>query len=204
MVGSYETRTLCPSISFLFACLGASLSASRTFCPSVEGFVFEGSGLGVVLANLVPLLRQSVDWFKDLVGERRRMSEVRSSELETGLSSSDDPMEVEEDTAASGPREVRAFFALEKECGLDVEILSRFSNKFQFPVRVRVHCPYKKERACHFLPGDVCFYEAIFLSGLRFLVHPFIIELLNHFKIALRQLMPNSWRIVISYMAGYH
>ena len=25
-------------------------------------------------------------------------------------------------------------------------------------------------------------------------------ELLNHFNIALRQLMPNSWRIVISYM----
>ena len=69
MVGSFETRTLCPSISFLFAHLGASLNASRTFYPSLEGFVFEGSSLGVVLADLVPLLRQSVDWFKDLVGE---------------------------------------------------------------------------------------------------------------------------------------
>ena len=70
MVSSFETRTLCPSISFLFARLGASLSASHTFCPSLEGFVFKGSSLGVVLADLVPLLRQFVDWFKDLMGER--------------------------------------------------------------------------------------------------------------------------------------
>ena len=69
MVGSSDTRTLCPSISFLFARLGASLSVSCTFCPSVEGFVFEGSSLGVVLVDLVPFLRQSVDWFEDLVGE---------------------------------------------------------------------------------------------------------------------------------------
>ena len=105
MVSSFETRTLCPSISFLFACLGASLSDSHTFCPSVEGFVFEGSSLGVVLADLVPLLRQSLDWFEDLVGEQRGMSEVRSSELETRLSSSEDPVEVEKDTAASGLRD---------------------------------------------------------------------------------------------------
>ena len=46
----------------------------------------------------------------------------------------------------------------------------------------------------------MCFYEAAFLCGLRFPVHPFIMELLNHFNIASRQLMPNSWRIVISCM----
>ena len=162
--------------------------------------MFDSSGLGVVLANLVPLLHQSVDWFKDLVGERREMSKVRSNELETGLSPSDDPVEVKEDTTTSSPREVRAFFALREECGLDVETLSRFSNRFQFPERVRVCCPRKKEQTCHFSPGEVCFYEATFLSGLRFPVHPFIIELLNHLKISPRQLIPNLWRIVISCM----
>ena len=49
-------------------------------------------------------------------------------------------------------------------------------------------------------PGEVCFYEAAFLCGLRFPVHPFIMELLNHFNIAFGQLMPNSWRTVISCM----
>ena len=120
MVGSFEARTLCHSISFLFTCLGASLSVSRTFCPLVEGFVFKGSNFGVVLADLVLLLRQFVDWFEDLVGEQRGMSKVRSGELETGLSSSNDLMEVEEDTTAFGPKEVRAFSTLGEECGLDI------------------------------------------------------------------------------------
>ena len=67
--------------------------------------------------------------------------------------------------------------------------LSKLSNRFQFPVRVRVHCSQKEERVCHFLLGEVYFYEAAFLCGLKFHVHPFIMELLNHFKIAPRQIM---------------
>ena len=64
------------------------------------------------------------------MSERGAMSKVRSSELEIGLSSSDNPVEVGEGTIVSIPREVRAFSALREECSLDVEILSRFSNKF--------------------------------------------------------------------------
>ena len=85
------------------------------------------------------------DWFKELVGEQRVMSEVRSIELEMEFPSSDDPVEVEKDIAASGPREVRAFSALRKECGLDIETLSRFRDRFQFPKRVRIHRPHKEE-----------------------------------------------------------
>ena len=133
------------TISFLFARLEASLGVSHSFCPLVEDFVFEGSGLSLVLADLLPLLRQSVNWFKDLVGERRVMSEVRSSKLETRLSSSDNPVEMEEDTAASGPREVRAFSTLGEACGLDSETLFGFKDSFQFPKRVRVRLPHKEE-----------------------------------------------------------
>ena len=128
------------------------------------------------------------------------MSEIRSSELETRLSSNDDPLEAKGDTAVSAPQEVRAFFALGEECSLYVETFSRFSLRFQFPDRVRVHLPTPEERACHFWPEEVCFYEATFLSRLRFPDHPFIMELLNHFEIASGQLMPNSWRIMVSCM----
>ena len=162
MVGSSKVRILFPSVSFLFARLGVSLGVSRTFCPLVEGFVFGVSSLSVVLADLFPLLCQSVDWFEELVGEQRVMSEVRSSKLEMGLSSSDDPIEVKEDTTTSGLREVRAFSTLGEECGLDAETFSRFKDMFQFPERVRIHCPHKEERACHFAPEEVCFYEAAF------------------------------------------
>ena len=57
----------------------------------LENFISEGNNLGVVVADLLLLLRQSIDWFRDLV--REAMSEVRSSKLKTGLSSSGDPVE---------------------------------------------------------------------------------------------------------------
>ena len=63
--------------------------------------------------------------------KREIMSEVRSSELETELSSSGDL--VEGDTVVSTPREVRAFHALEEVCGLDANTPGRFKNIFQFP-----------------------------------------------------------------------
>ena len=130
--------------------------------------------------------------------EREIMSEVKSSELDTGLSSSGEP--VEGDTAISTPREVRAFYALEEACGLDAEIVARFKDRFQFPTRVHVRRPSDEDRACHFFPGEICFYEAAFNCGLRFPDHPFIMELLDHFGIAPGQLMPNSWRIVVNCM----
>ncbi|XP_075650954.1 uncharacterized protein LOC142621553 [Castanea sativa] len=82
-------------------------------------------------------------WFESLVSERRAMPEVRSSELETGLLSSDDP--AEGNTAVSVPQVVMAFHALEEVCGLDGETLSRFKDRFQFPDGVRVRLPHEEE-----------------------------------------------------------
>ena len=126
------------------------------------------------------------------------MFEVRSSELDIGLSSSGEL--AEGDIVVSTLREVRAFYALEEVCGLDADTVARFRDKFQFPERVRVRRPNDEDRACHFFPGEICFYEAAFSCGLRFLVHPFIMKLLNHFGITPGQLMPNSWRIVVNCM----
>ena len=154
--------------------------------------------MGVALAELLPLLRQSLDWFEGLVRERGTMSEVRSSELETRLSFSGDP--VEGDTAIFTPREVMAFHSLEEVCGLDADTVGRFKDRFQFSERVRVYWPNDEDRACHFFPGEVCFYEATFTCGLRLPVHSFMMELLDHFGIALGQLMPNSWRIMVNCM----
>ena len=96
------------------------------------------------------------------------MSKVRSNELEIGLSSNDGLVEVGGNTAISSLREVRAFYALDEVCGLDANKLSRFKDRFQFPDRVRVRLPNEEAQACHFFPGEVCFYEAAFLCGLRF------------------------------------
>ena len=128
MLSSSEVRALCPSVSFLFTCLGASLGIFHNFCPLVEEFIGGENSLSLVIADLFPLLRQSVGWFKDLMSDLRAMSEVRSSQLETRLSSSDDLME--EDTTVFTPRVVRAFSTLDKECGLDAETVSCFRDRF--------------------------------------------------------------------------
>ena len=80
------------------------------------------------MGELFPVLSQSINWFRGLIEERKRMSEVQSSELETGLSSNDGL--VEEDTTISSPRKVRAFHALEEVCGLDADTLGRFKDRF--------------------------------------------------------------------------
>ena len=96
-----------------------------------------------MLANLFPLLRQLVDWFENSVSKRRAMLEVRFGELEMELSSSKNPMEIEEDITAFGPLEIRAFHALREVCGLNTDALSRFKDRFQFPKRVWVHLPQR-------------------------------------------------------------
>ena len=105
------------------------------------------------MADLLPLLHQSIDWFWDLV--REAMSEVRSSELEIGLLSSGDPMEG--DTAVSNPHEVRAFYTLKEECGLDADTLGRFKDRFQFSKRVRFVCPVKENGSAISFPGRCAF-----------------------------------------------
>ena len=125
MVSNSEVMVACPSVSFFFARLGVALSVSGDFLPLVRDFIFMGCGLSVVLGELSPILGQSIAWFE---GETRRMSEVRSSELETGLSSSGGPEEG--DTTVSIPRMVKAFYALEEVCGLDTDIVSRFKDRF--------------------------------------------------------------------------
>ena len=182
-------------MSFFFTRLGVALGVFGDFLPLVGDFVFAGCGLSVVIGELSPILSQSLAWFE---GETRRMADVRSSELKTGLSSSGGPEGG--DTAVSAPRVVRAFHALEEVCGLDEETVSRFKDRFQFSEPVRVRRPTSEYRASHFFPGEVCFYEAAFTYGLRLPVHPFIMELLGFLGIALGQLMPNSWRIVVNCM----
>ena len=102
-----------------------------------------------------------------MVGEREVVSEVRSSELETGLSSSDDLVEAEGNIAAFDPllsrrRKIRPFHAFREECALDANTLFRFRDMFQFLEEVRIRLPHEGEKACAFSLGEVCFYEAAF------------------------------------------
>ena len=90
--------------------------------------------------------------------------------------------------------------ALFEICFLKEKHFNGFWKSFQFPKGTSIGLPYLSEKACSFAHGEVYFYEADFLCGLHFLVHPFIMQLLHNFQIALSQLVPNAWRTIISCM----
>ena len=80
----------------------------------------------------------------------------------------------------------RPFHALKEKCSLKIEVFSKFRDRFQFPEETRARLPKKGEKACAFAHGEVCFYEAAFSCGLRFHVHPFIMELLHYLNLSPR------------------
>ena len=220
MVGYSEVERTSLSVAFLFARLGAlleysidplgALSPNGSY-PPIEGFVPSGSGLGLVLGDLYPLLYKSQVWFKSVREFLRREimgSEVGSGDLERGASSNVGGEGTGVDTATSAPFSsqppapavARPFHALKEKCSLKIEVFSKFKDRFQFPEGTRARLPRKGEKACAFAHREVCFYVAAFSCGIRFPVHPFIMELLHYLNLAPGQLMPNSWRIVISCM----
>ena len=179
--------------------------------PYIGDFVVAGSGLGSVLGELYPLLRNSLVCFKSIREALRRENmgfEMGSDNLERDSSSDVGTIGVGVDTTTSAPSsshppvsgKARSFHALKEMCSLKIEVFNKFRDRFQFPDETRARLPRKGEKACAFTHWEVCFYEAAFLCGLRFLVHPFILELLHYLNLAPGRLMPNSWRIVISCM----
>ena len=130
-------------------------------------------------------------------------SEVRSGNEERDSSPSIGTAGARANIATSVPSTSASsfsFHAFKDKCSLKIDVFNKFRDRFQFPDKTKARLPKKGEKACAFAHSEVCFYKAMFLCGLRFPIHLFIIELLHHLKIAPRQLMPNSWRIIISCM----
>ena len=106
MVDYSDIRLASSSIAFFFARLGAFIGFSSGHCPQVRDFALGNNSLGLVLDSLYPLSHQSLDWFGSVREDLRRESigsEVRSSDLETSLSSSASTAEVEMNTAIFSP-----------------------------------------------------------------------------------------------------
>ena len=80
------------------------------------------------------------------------------------------------------------------------KLRDRIVDKYQFPHLALIRLLEVDERACTFLPEEVCFYKSYFQYGLCFPVHPFYREVLSRLKIALGQLVPNAWRTMVCCM----
>ena len=111
-----------------------------------------------------------------------RDSDVRSSELETGLSSSGESSDKDFEFVVSKPPSSSkpSYFS----CLLELRHLKSIRKRFQFPNGVSIRLPCPNEKACTFAHGKMSFYEATFSCGLRFLVHPFIMQLISDLNVA--------------------
>ncbi|GFY95452.1 hypothetical protein Acr_10g0008370 [Actinidia rufa] len=75
--------------------------------------------------------------------------------------------------------------------------LDKLGYTYSFPSGIRLRIPGDGETILSARQGEVAFYEAAFLTGLRLPLHPTIREILIHYKICPAQLSPNAWRSVI-------
>ena len=57
-----------------------------------------------------------------------------------------------------------------------------------------------KKELVTLMPMRFSFYEIDFTSGLHFPIHPFVREPFSYLHLAPAQLVPNSWRILVSCM----
>ena len=174
-----------PLSLFFFAQLGVFLEYSSGRHPQVGLFVPHFSALRPVLFFLYPLICQSlIKHHSEMATIEYRVDDVQSSELEIGLSSNADSLSKVVDTATSklpSSSSLPPLHALLESCSLKEKHLTGVRKRFQFPKGTSIRLPRLGEKACNFAHGEVCFYEANILYGLRFPVHPFILHVVNEF-----------------------
>ena len=78
-----------------------------------------------------------------------------------------------------------------------------FAERYRLPPGVRVWTPNVLTFYVASVPGMVCFFEVAFENGLRFPLHPFMKEVLQHFNACPSQLAPNGWGILVVLLAFF-
>ena len=192
LVDYSSVRSDCPSVSFFFARLCGLLEAVGRRRPKVGLFIGRDYPFRFFLFFLFPLVHRSIGITQTMAMSRE--GEVRSSKLETGLSSSEDRRALEV-TSPSTPHKAWGI-----HCALKVKDEKRIRDRFQFPSSVRIRILDSDDRACHYYVDELCFSEADFVSGLRFPIQPFIRELFFLLQLAPAQLVLNPWSIVVCCM----
>jgi hypothetical protein len=116
---------------------------------------------------------------------------VQSEDLPKGLSDREDrDLSSDETLSISGPERSRVAWSYFTR--MNVKELERIRDRYQIPDDIALHIPDLDERACSSKFDDVAFFEADFQAGLRFLMQPFIMELLDHLCFSPGQLAPNA------------
>ena len=78
-----------------------------------------------------------------------------------------------------------------------------FVTRYRPPLGVQVWCPDLLTSHIVQVPKMVCFFEAVFENGLRFPLHPFIKNVLQHFNVCPSQLSPNFWGVLVGLLVVF-
>ena len=92
---------------------------------------------------------------------------------------------------AMGPSRVEPSFA------------KTFATHYEPPSNVRIWCPDLLTSYVVPIPKMVCFFEAAFENSLRFPLHPFIKNILQHFNVCPSQLSPNFWGVLVGLLVFF-
>ncbi|GMN57871.1 hypothetical protein TIFTF001_026979 [Ficus carica] len=69
--------------------------------------------------------------------------------------------------------------------------------RYGFPNEVQLRLPFKGERADTVSEGWICMYAIYFECGLRLPLPPLLVRTMNHYNLAIPQLMPNRMRVFL-------
>ncbi|GMN27825.1 hypothetical protein TIFTF001_044164 [Ficus carica] len=75
--------------------------------------------------------------------------------------------------------------------------LTTETGRYGFPNEVQIRLPFKGERADAVSEGWICMYTIYFECGLRLPLPPLLIQAMNHYNLAIPQLMPNGMRVFL-------
>ena len=78
-----------------------------------------------------------------------------------------------------------------------------FTTRYGPPSSVRIWCPDLLTSYVVHVPKIVCFFEAAFKNDLRFPIHPFIKNVLQHFNVYPSQLSPNFWSVLVGLLVFF-
>ncbi|KAL6565527.1 hypothetical protein OROHE_004582 [Orobanche hederae] len=76
--------------------------------------------------------------------------------------------------------------------------MRRIRWNYDIPDHIALHVPSNEVRADWDLPGMTCLYELPFKLGFRFPLPRLIREVCDFYEIALGQLVPNAWRLLMA------
>ena len=92
------------------------------------------------------------------------------------------------------------FDAREEVCLVTKAEFAALRERYQIPDDVEIRMPIEGERACWSRRSELCVNIEMFRAGFRVPVPKLVWEILNFYKVAPIQLMPNSWKNLMSFI----